>query len=87
MKTQICQSCAMPLKSNYDHGTNQDGSLNKDYCRHCFHNGKFTNDISIDEMIEVVTPYLSNAISGLSGDMAKKQLQKLLPTLKRWKEN
>ncbi len=85
MKNKLCQSCAMPLKSSEDHGTNQDGSISSDYCLHCFKNGEFTKDVSIDEMIDIITPYMANAISGLSGDMAKKQLQQLLPTLKRWK--
>ena len=39
-----CQSCGMPLVSDTDYGTNQDGSKNNEYCAFCFKDGKFTHD-------------------------------------------
>ncbi len=72
----ICQSCSMPLESREDYGTNVDSSISDKYCVHCYKNGKFTSDISMEEMIERVIPYFTNAIDGVSGDMAKTQLKK-----------
>ena len=42
----------MPLAGNGDCGTNADGSTNFDYCRYCYKDGKFLQDISMDEMID-----------------------------------
>lgn len=36
---QFCQSCAMPLNSTGDCGTNADGSTNFDYCKYCYSGG------------------------------------------------
>ena len=52
MEMKFCQSCGMPLTSNEVCGTNADGSLSADYCTYCYQNGKFTQDCTMDEMIE-----------------------------------
>lgn len=51
MEQQFCQSCGMPL-SNTNKGTNADGSLNEDYCTYCYQNGKFTQNLTMSQMIE-----------------------------------
>lgn len=50
---QFCQSCGMPLDEG-TRGTNADGSRNDDYCVYCYKEGKFTQDFSMEEMIEFV---------------------------------
>jgi hypothetical protein len=30
----LCQSCGMPMKDHMDFGTNEDGSMNNNYCTH-----------------------------------------------------
>jgi len=84
----VCQSCAMPLKSLDDIAANADKGANTDYCRYCFDGGKFTNDVSVGEMIETNLKYLShfNAEAGtdFSEEEARKILTQYLPTLKRW---
>ena len=49
---QFCQSCGMPLMCNEDCGTDANGSINFDYCKYCYADGKFLQDCTMDEMIE-----------------------------------
>ena len=66
-------------------GTNADGSRNTDYCKYCFENGEFTQDCTMDEVIDVCVPYIVATIPNLDEQTARTQLNKLFPTLKRWK--
>ena len=80
----ICQSCGMVMH-NSDFGRNADGSVNSDYCRHCFIDGKFGKDETMDEMIESCIPfYVGEEFETV--EEARKYLQKLYPTLSRWKK-
>lgn len=56
MKSQsICQSCAIPLLIDYDHGTEIDGSPSGLYCRRCFRLGAFTEPkMTAEQMYEIV---------------------------------
>ncbi len=54
----ICQSCGMPLETPEQMGTESDGSITRKYCAYCYQNGAFTNDITLDEMIESNLKYL-----------------------------
>ena len=84
----VCQSCAMPLKSLDDIGENTDKGANTEYCRYCFDGGRFSYDVTVDEMIETNLKYLAhfNAETGTSysEDEARSILKQYLPTLKRW---
>ena len=51
MEMKFCQSCGMPLTQEIL-GTNADGSKNEDYCMYCYKDGKFTQDCTMEEMIE-----------------------------------
>ena len=94
--TAFCQSCLMPLESEQAtqylgtdaKGTNADGTKSDDYCTYCYQNGEFTQDMTMDQMIDHNLQYLDewNASSGLNltPDEARAQLQTLMPTLKRW---
>lgn len=81
---KICQSCAMPLsKENY--GTNNDQSLNEDYCIYCYKDGKFIDDVSMEEYIKMCLPFSSQA--NMSEEEMNEYCHKIFPTLKRWKNN
>ena len=54
---KICQSCGMPITNSELLGTNEDGSLNSDYCKYCFENGKFVDDVSMEEYIKMCSKY------------------------------
>lgn len=46
---KICQSCGMPIVNNNQLGSNKDGSLNEDYCKYCYQNGEFIDDVTMQE--------------------------------------
>jgi len=86
MEEKYCQSCGMPMVSTKtEYGTNADGSKNEDYCKYCYEKGAFTAEITMEEMIEFCVPYMATAESGMSEDDARKFMQGVFPTFKRWK--
>ena len=89
MEKMICQSCGMPLGDPGFFGTNADESRNEDYCIYCYAMGNFTNDFTMEEMIEHNLEFLDvfNADSPkqFSADEAREEMMKFFPTLKRWK--
>ena len=84
----FCQSCGMPLESDDVNGTEKDGSKSECYCSYCYQNGGFTQDITMDEMIEINLNYLDEWNKGaeqkVTVEQAREQLRQFLPTLKRW---
>jgi hypothetical protein len=88
MEQKFCQSCGMPLKANEDFGTNADQSKNEDYCHYCFADGKFSQDVTMDEMIEHCVQYLDefnqDSEQKFTRDEAISQMKMYFPTLKRW---
>ncbi|GAB6011975.1 zinc ribbon domain-containing protein [Viscerimonas tarda] len=88
MEQEFCQSCAMPL-SDGQYGTNKDGGANKEYCCYCYKEGAFTQDVTMDGMIEHCVQFLDdfNKDSGkkLSKEEAIAQMKQYFPALKRWK--
>ncbi len=88
MEERYCQSCGMPMgETDEMFGTNKDGSKNEDYCKYCFENGAFTQNCTMDEMIEVCVPHIASENSGMSEDEARKMMKEFFPTLKRWKQH
>ena len=88
MEERYCQSCAMPLGASDEMlGTNADGSANSDYCKYCFADGTFTQDVAMDEMIDICVPIMASANTGMSEDEARKRMGEFFPTLKRWRKN
>ncbi len=80
----MCQSCGLPFNEEHAHfiATEPDGSESI-YCTNCYKCGKFIEpNISMEEMIEKIVPVLGNVIGE---DEARKELNSLFPTLKRWK--
>lgn len=84
-----CQSCGMILVKSSDKGTESDGRKSEEYCAFCYQHGQFTQDISIEELIEHNLQDLDswNRENGLhlTEQEARAELQKFLPTLKRWR--
>ncbi|MBN1190381.1 MAG: zinc ribbon domain-containing protein [Dehalococcoidales bacterium] len=88
-KTQsisYCQSCSMPLTDEKSLGTNADGSPNHDYCAYCYKDGKFTTDMTMDQMIEFCVPFVSKGNPWPDADAARKAMKEMFPGLKRWKQ-
>ena len=87
---RYCQSCGMPLMSDADCGTNADGSLNHDYCKYCYADGKFLQDFTMEQMVDHCVQFVDevNKHTGqhLTPEEYKQQLQQYFPMLKRWKK-
>ena len=80
----ICQSCGMPLSVSEDYGSELDGSLNSEYCKFCYQDGKFTDEgISLEEKIEK-NAEIASTIMGIPKDEAIQIAKDTIPTLKRW---
>lgn len=82
MEQKYCQSCGMPLGDESLFGTNQDGSKNQDYCKYCYENGAFTQDVTMEQMIDFCTPMMVEA--GTPEAEARRMMQEYFPSLKRW---
>mgnify|MGYP003401523790 FL=1 len=82
MDNKICQSCGMPIKSNLQLGKNKDGSINNDYCKYCYEDGEFIDQVTMKEYIELCSQYGEQA--GMTNEEMRIYCEKLFPTLKRW---
>ncbi|MEI5906323.1 zinc ribbon domain-containing protein [Bacillus spongiae] len=82
MNQPVCQSCAMPMENEKLFGTNQDGSKNEEYCVYCYKNGVFTANVTMNEMVNICVPHLVE--EGMKEAEARKMMEGVLPTLKRW---
>jgi hypothetical protein len=81
----ICQSCGMPMKIDSDFGTNADESKNEEYCTYCYQKGQLTNsNMTMEQMITACVGMMVKY--GTPEDQAKKEMQELIPTLKRWRK-
>lgn len=86
-----CQSCGMILEKDGDKGTESDGCKSEEYCAFCYQQGKFVQDVTMEEMIEHNLQDLDkwNKSFGLhfTKQEAREQLMEFLQTLKRWKKD
>lgn len=84
-----CQSCGMTLRDFDDFGTESDEGISLDYCNHCYRDGSFSSERSIDEMVESNLKYLEEynkeTGSSFSEEDARTVLRAHLATLKRWR--
>lgn len=89
MEEKYCQSCGMPLTRKEDIATNKDGSPMYEYCIYCFKGGGFTQNITMEEMIEVSLKHLRELFANDSGFDEQEALNKMktfFPELIRWKQ-
>jgi hypothetical protein len=83
-KEMRCQSCGMPLSSEF-FGTEADGSSNQDYCKLCYLNGSFTEpDINIDGMIKKSIRHMMDSLK-FEEEQAEVMANAVIPSLKRWR--
>lgn len=78
-----CQSCAMPMADDSLLGTNADGSLNEDYCKYCYNEGRFLHEATMEEFIEMCAPFGFQA--GMTEQQMREFCKAVFPTLKRWR--
>ncbi len=79
----------MPLTEE-NLGTNADGNKNEEYCMYCYKDGAFTNDCTMEEMIEFCAQFVDEVNKNMPQPMTKEQykqmMQQYFPTLKRWQK-
>ena len=87
---QFCQSCGMKLNSIEDCGTNADGTTNFDYCKYCYKDGHFLQDVTMEGMIEHCTQFISEMNKMMPKPMTAEEYRRMamqyFPMLKRWKK-
>lgn len=82
-KYKVCQSCATPMKSEREKGTEKDGSKSIRYCEHCYQFGEFTNEFKdAKQMQDFVINHMVNEMK-FPRFMAKMFARKI-PKLERW---
>ena len=90
MEMKICQSCGMPLDSQEVLATNADNTKNEDYCIYCYKDGHFTNNFTMDEMIDFCIQFTDefnkNSEIKITPSEARTMMKEFFPTLKRWKK-
>ena len=88
MEPNFCQSCGMPLTEELK-GTNEDGSKNEDYCIYCFKDCKFTQECTMEEMIQFCAQFVDEVNKNLPQPVTKEQyiesMRQNFPMLKRWR--
>ena len=89
MEQKFCQSCGMPLTEEVL-GTNADGSKNEEYCMYCYKDGKYTQDCTMDEMIEFCSQFVDQVNKNMPKPMTKEEYKQMMqgffPMLKRWRK-
>ena len=83
--TPFCQSCGMPLTDPALRGAEADGSPSPHYCKYCYDKGRFTGEMTMEQMIDFCAPMMAQANPGMTEEDAKEQMRKFFPLLLRWK--
>ena len=85
-----CQSCGMPMPKKELFGINTDGSQNEEYCTYCYEQGKFTQECSMDEMIQHCAQFVDEFNKEMEKPISKEEaiafMRQEFPKLKRWKK-
>ncbi len=84
---KYCQSCGMPMGQDQSkYGLEKDGTKSNDYCNFCYTNGEFTKNVTMEQMIQTVAPFITAFNSNVTRESVETMLREKLPTLKRWKD-
>lgn len=84
MDQKFCQSCGMPMATEDLYGVEADGSSSADYCKYCYDGGKFSADVTMEQMIDFCAKPTAEAMAKTESE-AKEQMEEFFPMLKRWK--
>lgn len=80
----VCQCCGMPLTDPEERAKEADGTESIEFCKHCYHDGHYRYEGTMDDVIEACAPYLVQ-YTGITLDEAVSLMGAMLPELKRWK--
>ena len=79
----ICQCCGMPLEDDAIISRDSDGSLNEDYCKWCYANGKFAYQ-SKESLLDYLVANMPNP-DNADEETRRNQFDLYLSQLKHWK--
>lgn len=79
----VCQCCGMPLDDSLI-GRDEDGSLNEDYCKWCYADGKFAYATK-DSLLDFLVGHMPNPENTPDAER-RKLFDGQLSQLKHWKE-
>ena len=84
MKTQICQSCGMPLTNDVK-GQEKNKNLSVEFCKFCYEDGAFKNpELTLEDQTKKLVTMATSKLKMSRGD-AYMMAKNTLPGLKRWK--
>ena len=66
------------------YGTESNGEKSDEYCSHCYQNGQFTAQLTMDQMINMIVPFMVSEPMKMEESAARTMLGIHLPNLKRW---
>ena len=78
----VCQCCGMPLEDSVL-SREPDGSLNEEYCKWCYADGKFAYT-DLETLIDFCTEHMSN--EKWPKDQARAYFEEALPKLGYWRQ-
>ena len=84
MPEHYCQSCGMMFTAPNQFAHEADGTERQDYCKWCYDQGEYLENVTMDEMIEECAPRMAEAM-GWTLDESASLLGAVLPTLDRWR--
>lgn len=80
----ICQCCGMPLNEEELFSREADGSVNKDYCKWCYADGKFAYE-SKESLLDFLVANVPDP-EGRPDDERRAMYDGWLSQLKHWKQ-
>ena len=82
--TKICQCCGMPLNDENIISREPDGTLNDEYCKWCYTDGKFTYT-SKEPLLDFIVGHMPNP-DNKPDDVRRAEFDSYLSQLNYWKE-
>ena len=78
----VCQCCGMPLEDDGTMSREPDGSINEEYCKWCYADGKYTYS-DMDSLIDFCAGHMAS--ENWPEAQVRAYMAELLPKLNHWK--
>ena len=79
----VCQCCGMPLEDDGTMSRETDGSINEEYCKWCYADGKYTYS-DMDSLIDSCAGHMAS--ENWPEAQVRAYMAELLPKLEHWKK-
>ena len=79
----VCQCCGMPLEDDGTMSRETDGSINEEYCKWCYADGKYTYS-DMDSLIDFCAGHMAS--ENWPEAQVRAYMAELLPKLDHWKK-